>query len=444
MMKKISLYFLILSSKAFAASFDPYTSYRFLVGNEKVSEFDADKKRWETDASFSCRRPATHFILSELFGPSPLDPDCHLFAQMPLTRYTDIVDNGTSFYELNPEHLIDVDYVFVKGGKRINQRFGHSLLRLTFCSPDEDVDDCRDELDHQYVISYRGVDSLVKDKNTRPSLGALLMPFTDILLEYSSKDKRQLKIYPLKLTQNQKTLLVLGFLEKSALDRRNYHLVTENCATALADLINMISPPKQQIHLKIATPRGLARALRDKKWIRTDQIEKMMPVLQEISETAKTLHVNGIEKTEEQTFSERSSMWFTFPEDEPHLQLISTIENHQHRMQEVRMARYLKRIVHSYQTKKHSLSAEEISFAEAFMIYTTTASEKIQSFMLKHPDGIPTQEDFIDFSKTLSPDLPEQKRMLHQLKEHLLSGMKKESLKIEEFLVEINNKILTF
>ncbi len=233
----------------------------------------ADWLRLQSDPQFPCRRPASFLLLKQWQSALELMPPCALYTLRPLAGYTQLLAEESRAIDLDPRKVLEVAFAYVSPGKKLSQRFGHALLKLTLCSPEEDPEWCRQSLDHQIAISYRGVTGLTKESAGKSQLLGLLIPWREILLEYSTKDQRQLEVMPLKISAEQKSLLILAFLEKQARETSSYQLVTNNCATALAALFNVVFAPRYKFTKLVSTPTNLREALLRKQLVTLRQGE---------------------------------------------------------------------------------------------------------------------------------------------------------------------------
>lgn len=230
-------------------------------------QFAHDFIHYLHDKDFPCARPASKIIFDQFFNLQ-IPVHCKPFQLVPLSGYTQVIPgySGRKSYPLtvlDPEHILDIDYILVKKGKKISQKFGHSLLKLTFCPPQEDPEDCRASLEHQVVISYRALMPLfLESPDEHHQSQAQVIKFRDILLEYQSKDNRELQVQRLRLDCEQKKLLVNALLEKRYIDERVYHLWSQNCAGSLVSLLNVVLKPGKMINLKLVTPYNLLSKIR--------------------------------------------------------------------------------------------------------------------------------------------------------------------------------------
>lgn len=133
---------------------------------------------------------------------------------------------------------------------------GHALLKFEF-PPEAPVRDSQGNQDSGLAVSVevhfkQGQDyDPIGSEEPQPIIYQL-GTWTDAIEKATVHDRYPLKIYKLKLDQEQKVALLRERLQASVQDHSQdmYDPVTNNCLTTLVDAINKIVPPEQQIPRK--------------------------------------------------------------------------------------------------------------------------------------------------------------------------------------------------
>ncbi|MDH5834201.1 DUF4105 domain-containing protein [Luteimonas kalidii] len=217
------------------------------------------------DPDYACRRPAVDRLLRAHFGAPPMaSSECA--ATVPLVASGD--DGAALRLEsLDPSRVHAVDYLLAEPDERAMSRWGHSMLRLVVCAPGRPPGpDCRLDLSHHLVLSFRAFVDDVQVSNWRGLTGAyparlFILPLSQVLDEYTRVELRGLRSVPLRLGEDE----ISGLLERAAqvhwsYDGR-YRFVTNNCAVETWKLLNDGVPRLAGADLRSITPTGLLRRL---------------------------------------------------------------------------------------------------------------------------------------------------------------------------------------
>ena len=217
------------------------------------------------DPGYACRRPALHRLLEAHFGAPP-GPRADCAEALPLVAGG---DSGAALrlLALDPARVHAIDYLLAEPDARPMSRWGHSMLRVVACAPGRPPGpDCRLDLDHHLVLSFRAFVDDVQVSNWRGLTGAypsrlFILPLGQVLDEYTRVELRGLRSIPLRLDPGE----IASLLERAAqvhwsYDGR-YRFVGNNCAVETWKLLNDGVPRLDGPELRSITPTGLLRRL---------------------------------------------------------------------------------------------------------------------------------------------------------------------------------------
>lgn len=234
------------------------------------SEFVAvNLEHFVLDPAYACRRPALYRHFSAHFDHAPPQDDC-----APGLVYLQPDDEGersqpeqAALLQLDPERVLEIDYLLAEGNERFMSRWGHSMLRLVVCAPGRPRGpDCRLDLQHHRVLSFRAFVDDVQISNWRGLTGSypsrlFLLPLDQVIEEYTRVELRGLRSLPLRLERGE----IAALLERAAqlhwsYDGR-YYFIGNNCAVETFKLLHDGVPRLAGERLAGITPTGLLRRL---------------------------------------------------------------------------------------------------------------------------------------------------------------------------------------
>jgi len=217
------------------------------------------------DPDYACRRPALHRHFVAHFGaPSRPAPTCA--QDMPFVG-AGADDAALRLQEIDPARVQSVEYLFAEANEQPMSRWGHAMLRLVVCAPGRPRGpDCRLDLDHHVVLSFRAFVDDVQVSSWRGLTGSypsrlFVLPLAQVVDEYTKVELRGLQSIPLRLDEGE----VAALLERAAqvhwsYDGR-YYFVGNNCAVETWKLLNDGVPRLSRASLRSVTPTGLLRRL---------------------------------------------------------------------------------------------------------------------------------------------------------------------------------------
>ncbi|MCW5581574.1 MAG: DUF4105 domain-containing protein [Luteimonas sp.] len=219
------------------------------------------------DPDYACRRPALHRHFALHFGAggnAGSATEC-----VETLPFVAAGADGAALRLLgvDPARVQSVEYLFAEANDRPMSRWGHSMLRLVVCAPGRPRGpDCRFDLDHHLVLSFRAFVDDVQISSWRGLTGSyparlFVLPLAQVVDEYTRVELRGLQSIPLRLDAGE----VAGLLERAAqvhwsYDGR-YYFVGNNCAVETWKLLNDGVPRLSRAPLRSITPTGLARRL---------------------------------------------------------------------------------------------------------------------------------------------------------------------------------------
>ena len=223
------------------------------------------------DPSYACRRPSLARYFREHFDWAPPSEPCASdypylnagrdFAQQPLGR-------------LDPERVYQVDYLLAEANDAWISRWGHSMLRLVVCAPGRPRGpDCRLDLDHHLVLSYRAFVGDLQLSSWDGLTGVypsrlFVLPLEQVIDEYTKVELRSLASVPLRLSRDEVEQLVVRAAEQHWSYDGDYYFVSNNCAVETLKLLRSGTGNPRLQALDSILPNGLlelmdARGLAD-------------------------------------------------------------------------------------------------------------------------------------------------------------------------------------
>lgn len=223
------------------------------------------------DPSYACRRPSLARYLREHFDWTPPSENCtndypylnagRDFALQPLGR-------------LDPERVYEVDYLLAEANDAWMSRWGHSMLRLVVCAPGRPRGpDCRLDLDHHLVLSYRAFVGDLQLSSWDGLTGVypsrlFVLPLEQVIDEYTKVELRSLASVPLRLSRDEVEQLVVRAAEQHWSYDGDYYFVSNNCAVETLKLLRSGTGNPRLHALDSILPNGLlelmnARGLAD-------------------------------------------------------------------------------------------------------------------------------------------------------------------------------------
>ena len=217
------------------------------------------------DPSYACRRPSLHRYFREHFdwqpahvqacnGGLPILNAGHDFARTPLIK-------------LDPERVYAVDYLFAEANDAWVSRWGHSMLRLVICAPGRPRGpDCRLDLDHHLVLSFRAFVGDVQLSSWDGLTGVypsrlFVLPLGQVIDEYTKVELRSLASIPLKLQRDEIDRLVERSAEMHWSYDGDYYFLSNNCAVETLKLLRSGTARPELTALDSILPSGLLEIL---------------------------------------------------------------------------------------------------------------------------------------------------------------------------------------
>ncbi len=216
------------------------------------------------DPSYACRRPSLHRYFSEHFGWTPEPADC--------TPGYPFLNAGREFgrtplLSLDPARVYEVDYLFAEANDAWVSRWGHSMLRLVICAPGrEPGPDCRLDLDHHLVLSFRAFVDDVQLSSWDGLTGVypsrlFILPLGQVIDEYTKVELRGLASVPLKLHPEEIRQLVERSAELHWSYDGDYYFLSNNCAVETLKLLRSGTARSDLVALDSIMPNGLLEVL---------------------------------------------------------------------------------------------------------------------------------------------------------------------------------------
>jgi hypothetical protein len=215
------------------------------------------------DADYACRRPALFRHFAASFGKAPDHAACP--ADLPFVQAAQ--DDSTPLLALDPARIYAVDYLLAEGNDRPMSHWGHGMLRLVVCAPGRAPGpDCRLDVGYHQVLSFRAFVDDVQISSWRGLTGTypsrlFVLPFTQVVDEYTKGELRGLRSIPLRLQPAEITTLLQRAAQLHWSYDGRYRFIGNNCAVETARLLADGVPSLRDAGLMSITPTGLLRRL---------------------------------------------------------------------------------------------------------------------------------------------------------------------------------------
>lgn len=217
------------------------------------------------DPAYACRRPALQRYLRAHFDWAPAQ-------QTPCAANLAYLNAGRDFDreplgQLDPERVYQVDYLLAEANQQWASRWGHSMLRLVICAPGRPRGpDCRLDLDHHLVLSYRAFVGDVQLSSWDGLTGAypsrlFVLPLAQVIDEYTKVELRGLASVPLKLSRDELEQLVERSAELHWSYDGDYWFISNNCAVETLKLLRSGTGRQELQSLDSIMPNGLLEVL---------------------------------------------------------------------------------------------------------------------------------------------------------------------------------------
>ena len=217
------------------------------------------------DPSYACRRPSLHRYFREHFGWQPANVQACESGLPILNAGSDFA--RTPLLELDPERVYAVDYLFAEANDAWVSRWGHSMLRLVICAPGRPRGpDCRLDLDHHLVLSFRAFVGDVQLSSWDGLTGVypsrlFVLPLGQVIDEYTKVELRSLASIPLKFQRDEIDALVARSAELHWSYDGNYYFLSNNCAVETLKLLRSGTARPELTALDSILPSGLLELL---------------------------------------------------------------------------------------------------------------------------------------------------------------------------------------
>ncbi|QJD58017.1 DUF4105 domain-containing protein [Pseudomonas sp. gcc21] len=218
-----------------------------------------------TDPQYRCRRPALHAYFARHFSWAPRFPS-NCAGELPFIN-AGLDASSPALGWLDPERIYQVHYLLAEPNDAWASRWGHSMLRLVMCAPGRPRGpDCLLDLEHHLVLSFRAFVNDVQLSSWDGLIGnypsrLFLLPFNQVVDEYTKQELRSLSSIPLRLDRAQQLGLARRAAEMHWSYDGTYYFISNNCAVETLKLLRSGSDHRALRDLDSMTPIGLLRSL---------------------------------------------------------------------------------------------------------------------------------------------------------------------------------------
>jgi hypothetical protein len=215
------------------------------------------------DKTFQCRRPRLNQYFASHFGYQPhSNSTCKV-------NYEVFLDSEMSYplefsYKIDPSKIYQIEYLWAGEGPQFMSKWGHSSYRLVMCAPErEEVsEECLYDQEYHIVLSFRAhinelsIDTFAGLSGEYPSK-LFIIPFLEVVEEYTKAEFRPLYGVKLNLTPQQKMNFLHASLEKYWSYIGKYYFLGNNCAVEAQNLLRSAVDIPLFHHRQTLTPTDL-------------------------------------------------------------------------------------------------------------------------------------------------------------------------------------------
>jgi hypothetical protein len=209
---------------------DPYA---FVAARES---FAVNFEAYITDQNFACHKPALANYFSTILKHNNVCP-----------YINSNVISRNEIYNLDPDRLYEVHYLYAAPGNSVPSRWGHAMLRLVYCSPERPLPsaDCLKDVSYHRVVSFRANIEDFQLNNWKALTGKypsqmFILNLNEVVNEYTQVELRDVISLPLQLTALEKRLLIEKILESYWDYKGRYYFLSNNCADETFALLSGI------------------------------------------------------------------------------------------------------------------------------------------------------------------------------------------------------------
>lgn len=228
--------------------------------------YSQNLEKYNHDSEYSCRVPVLNRFFNKHTGQNKLCDHSQV-------SYFLNQDRGT-IRSFDKSRVYQIHYFFAGEGSAMMSRWGHAMFRYIVCAPERKVvgPECLEDINHHIVLNYRAnvmeltIDNIAGLTGKYPSQ-VLFSTMAELLHEYNVVELRDLTSLPLNISEDEKDYLMDILNEEFWAYAGSYKFFTKNCATELADVLNLVLKNYDEGRVSIISPLGLYEELEDKGYI---------------------------------------------------------------------------------------------------------------------------------------------------------------------------------
>lgn len=404
-----------------SSSFDAYEL------KNKVEFFAVNTELFYYEPQYKCKRPVQYQYMRSIYKSNPFS-----YIDCTTTQKVQISGNlEQEFIKLDFSRFYRLDYLLASKSSSIMSRFGHSMIRIVFCSPKRNVisEKCLKDVDSHIVLSYRALIDDGKVNNFKGLLGGYsslmyIYKLKDIIQEYTAIEKRNLQAYPVNRSLYDTKELERLVLDQAWSYRGKYKFISNNCATETLTFLQSFIKDKKIFNIKLNTPYKLLEGLLNNKIVsknrRLDEVNYFVTRKPEVEIIFNNLKLNEL------TYLQYSTL-----DVGARLELIKTLDT----AKKISSAYLLQSFIVNNLLKEIANSKEFASIKkdkEFEMRFNKISSGRNRII------GIPTKEEFevkivqekisvnnlfLEFLEKYAPDILERIKSEYELKNKILTHL---------------------
>ncbi|MCM0606875.1 MAG: DUF4105 domain-containing protein [Xanthomonadaceae bacterium] len=226
------------------------------------------------DPEFACRRPALQgYFLEHFSDPFAGSRSCKPQTTVKLSSRNPNLDLKITS-DLNPARIAEVHYLYADTGTAAMSKWGHAMFRLIICAPERKTvgPECRNDVAYHVVISYRANVSDIMINYIKGIIGKypskmFLIPFSEVITEYTKEEMRDLISLPIQFTELEKQAFIESTIESYWGYLGKYTFITNNCGTESLHLMKVADESVTGSGLHTLTPKKFYKTLIKSGWV---------------------------------------------------------------------------------------------------------------------------------------------------------------------------------
>lgn len=207
------------------------------------------------DPEYSCRRPNLNRFFNQVYKMKT--PLCNNFPTITISNNKKgMMENQPIQANLSPSNVLEIRYVVAGNGEAAMSRFGHSMFKIVMRPPYQDLTvGFVGVISETTMSTYKGLTGKYPSKLSISSYAATVA-------SYTQDELRLISEYPLKLSEEQKTIFLQQVMTIYYEYTGRYYFITNNCATEAMKLLRAVYSKNTEFQKENSlSPKGVLKDL---------------------------------------------------------------------------------------------------------------------------------------------------------------------------------------